>query len=284
MMRTSRDERTEAFEPRNADVGSVDGKTEVCPSTLGRSKVADTLVAVPKRCGPMPSDSQSQHSGSSRGVVSKRSERGTASPASKKDRSPQDSFLALCETFKTLSGAAFIDLKKDMEDNYKEILKEVDAGPSSMLGKLLKATEKLDERTKDHTDLPHTPSKVASDLKLIADALRGLISRIRGITKCAFTDDFEIFKAQLAHIEKVKPVFHDLINAMNKKSSVLGGHSRETYQHNHWCKRRASENLAGGGHSAGFSKLVSPAVDPLRYACKRMQRYALQMSSRKNTL
>jgi hypothetical protein len=39
--------------------------------------------------------------------------------------------------------------------------------------------------------------------------------------------------------------------------------------------------LAGGGHSADFAKIVSPAVDSLRYACKRMQRYALQMSSRK---
>jgi hypothetical protein len=134
----------------------------------------------------------------------------------------------------------------------KKILQELE-GQSRKLSGLMTT---LQQRGVDYHDMDSNPQDMHTHLETMCGKLRQLLLEVRPQSKSEWANTYDVFNEVFIEQHQLDHTYFDLTNALKKKNSVLGGHSRGKWQAEYWKKRKCVEGHVAGGHTAGIAKMV----------------------------
>ena len=233
------------------DDKDVDAKSVSCPGTLGKSTAASSdNIIVPLSLGGENSARSAKSSGS-------------ATTATPKKLSSKEAVVSLSLTefnddeLLNMASSTFLAAKETLDLNLKSLMKSLTNPQHGMITQLQKAERTLLQKEGNADDLNYKAEDILAEMEDVVKQLTQAITELAKVKKADFLRLQGVYKSEVSRVFALTPKYDDLIHGLRKKNLVTGCRNRMAYQADYQKMRKIKEALILGGHSNGYSKLVS---------------------------
>ena len=156
-----------------------------------------------------------------------------------------------------MTSSTFLAAKETLDLNLKSLMKSLTNPQHGMITQLQKAERTLLLKEGNADDLDYKAEDILAEMEDVVKQLTQAITELAKVKKADFLRLQGVYKSEVSRVFALTPKYDDLIHGLRKKNLVTGCRSRMTYQADYQKMRKIKETLIAGGHSNGYTKLVS---------------------------